>query len=142
MISIESLPVVVGFLNACNGALLIAAVVAVRGGDRRRHRQLMLINLGVCAFFVVAYATQVAVLGHRRFPGDDWVRSLFLTILTTHILLAVSLVPLVSRTVYLALKGRDEQHRRIARITFPIWIYVSATGVLIYWMSNHLRPPV
>ena len=141
MFSIENLPAVVAFLNVCNGALLIAAVVAVRRGDRDRHRQLMLINLGVCAVFLVVYVTQVAVLGHRRFPGDDWVRTLFLSILTTHTLLAVSLVPLVSRTVYLALKARDAQHRRIARVTFPIWIYVSVTGVVIYWMSNHLRPP-
>ncbi len=56
-------------------------------------------------------------------------------------LLAVSLVPLVFRTVYLALKAREAQHRRITRITLPIWIYVSLTGVVIYWMSNHLRPP-
>ena len=142
MLSIENLPAFIASLNGCSGALLVAAIVAVRRGERGRHRQLMLINLGVSAVFIVAYLTQVAVLGHRRFPGDDWVRTLFLTILTTHILLAVTLVPLVFRTVHLALKEREAQHRRIARFTFPIWMYVSVTGIVIYWMSNHLRPPV
>ena len=68
-------------------------------------------------------------------------RTLFLVILTSHTILAVTLVPLVLRTVYLAFKERFAEHRRIARVTFPIWLYISATGVLIYWMNHHLRPP-
>ena len=104
------------------------------------HRNLMLTNLGVSIVFLVCYVVQVSTVGHKSFPGDDWVRVVCLTILTTHTLLAVCLVPLVLRTFFLAIRQRFTEHRRIARITFPIWLYVSVTGVAIYWMVNHLRP--
>jgi uncharacterized membrane protein YozB (DUF420 family) len=131
---------IAGLNGACSG-LLVWALLAIRRGDRDRHRRIMLANLGVCFVFLVAYLTQVALVGHKRFPGDDWVRTLFLGILTSHTLLAVSLLPLVPRTVYLALRGRFAEHRRIARFTYPIWLYVAVTGVVVYWMNNHLRPP-
>ena len=100
----------------------------------------MLLNLGVSALFLVLYVTQIVTVGHKRFSGDDWVRTVFLGILLTHTTLAVSLVPLVLRTVYLACSERFAEHRKIARITFPVWMYVSVTGIVIYWMVNHLRP--
>jgi len=120
--------------------LLVTAVVAIRRRNRVRHRNLMLTNLGVSIVFLVCYVVQVSTVGHKAFPGDDWVRVLFLTILTTHTFLAVCLVPLALRTFYLAFRQRFGEHRRIARITFPVWLYVSVTGVVIYWMVNHLRP--
>jgi putative membrane protein len=135
------LPQLLASLNAVNIALLVTAFAAIRRGNRERHRALMLTNLGVAALFIVVYVTQMSLVGHKRFPGDDWVRTVFLVILTSHTILAVSLVPLVLRTVYLALKERFAEHRRIARVTFPIWLYISATGVVIYWMNHHLRPP-
>jgi putative membrane protein len=100
----------------------------------------MLANLGVAAGFLVIYLVQLALVGHRRFPGDDWVRTAFLVLLGTHILAATTLLPLVPITLYRALRERFEEHRRVARITFSIWIYVSITGVMVYWMVNHLRP--
>jgi putative membrane protein len=138
----ETLPRILASLNAVNIALLTAAFTAIRRGRRDRHRALMLANLGIAVLFIAVYLAQMSLVGHKRFPGDDWVRTLFLAILTSHTILAVSLVPLVLRTLYLALKERFAEHRRIARITFPIWLYVSVTGVVIYWMINHLRPPI
>ncbi len=136
----EILPSLLATLNGVSVVLLITAFAAIRRDHRDRHRALMLANLGVSVLFVVVYVVQMSLVGITRFPGDDWVRSLFLVILTSHTILAVTLVPLVLRTVYLAFKDRFAGHRRIARVTFPIWLYVSATGVVIYWMNHHLRP--
>jgi putative membrane protein len=127
-------------LNALSAILLVTAVVAIRRGERNRHRNLMVVNLCVSIVFLVCYVTQIATLGHKSFPGDDWVRTVFLTILISHTILAVSLVPLALRTFFLAFRERFPEHRKIARITFPVWLYVSVTGVVIYWMVNHLRP--
>jgi len=136
----EVLPPLLPTLNGVSVVLLITGFAAIRRGRRDRHRALMLANLGVSVLFVVVYVVEMSLVGITRFPGDDWVRSLFLGILTSHTILAVTLVPLVLATVYLAFKERFAEHRRIARVTFPIWLYISATGVVIYWMSHHLRP--
>lgn len=138
----EVLPTSLACLNAVSVALLLTALAAIRRGNRERHRTLMIVNLGVSALFLVVYVTEMALVGTTRFPGDDWVRTLFLTILISHTILAVTLVPLVLRTFYLGFKERFGEHRRIARITFPVWLYISVTGVVIYWMNHHLRPPV
>jgi putative membrane protein len=136
----EVLPSLLPTLNGVSVVLLITGFAAIRRGRRDRHRALMLANLGVSVLFIVVYVVEMSLVGITRFPGDDWVRSLFLVILTSHTILAVTLVPLVLATVYLAFKERFAEHRRIARVTFPIWLYISATGVVIYWMSHHLRP--
>jgi putative membrane protein len=136
----EILPSLLATLNGVSVVLLVMGFRAIRRSHRDRHRSLMLANHGVAVLFVVVYVVQMSVVGTTRFPGDDWVRSLFLGILTSHTILAVTLVPLVLRVVYLAFKERFSEHRRIARVTFPIWLYVSATGVVVYWMSHHLRP--
>jgi putative membrane protein len=128
-------------LNVGIAVLLVSAYAAIRRGRRDLHPRLMLGALGLGAAFLVSYVALVALVGHRRFPGDDWVRTLFLAILATHTALAVAVVPLALRTVYLAAQQRFAEHRRIARITLPLWLYVAVTGVVIYWMNNHLRPP-
>jgi putative membrane protein len=137
---LEWISVAIPSLNALSAALLVTAFAAIRRGRRERHRNLMVANLGVSILFLVCYVIQIATLGHKSFPGDDWVRAVFLAILLSHTILAVCLVPLVLRTFFLAFRQRFAEHRRIARITFPIWLYVSVTGVAIYWMVNHLRP--
>jgi len=136
---LEWISVAIPSLNALSAALLVTAFAAIRRGRRERHRNLMVANLGVSILFLVCYVIQIATLGHKSFPGDDWVRAVFLAILLSHTILAVCLVPLVLRTFFLAFRQRFAEHRRIARITFPIWLYVSVTGVAIYWMVNHLR---
>ncbi len=129
-------------LNVVCLVLLLAGWSAIRRDLRDRHRMLMITNLGVAVLFLVLYVTQVLLEGHKRFPGDDWVRTMFLTILGTHTLAAVALLPLVPTTLYRALKQQFGPHARVARVTMVVWIYVSVTGVLVYWMVNHLRPGV
>lgn len=138
----ETLPKMLASLNAVSATLLVTALVAIKNGLRERHKRLMVVNLGVSAMFLVVYVSQWVLVGHQRFPGDDWVRTLFLCILTSHTILAVTLVPLALRTFFLGFKKRFDEHRKIARWTFPIWLYISVTGVVIYWMNHHLRPPV
>jgi uncharacterized membrane protein YozB (DUF420 family) len=96
------------------------------------------VSLG--ALFVLLYVLQTSLAGHRRFPGDDWLRTFFLAVLTTHTVLAVAVVPLVARTLQLALSERFAEHRRLVRITYPVWLYVALTGLFIYWMNNFVRP--
>jgi putative membrane protein len=137
---IDMLPTLIAALNCVNFALLIAGWRAIRRAEREAHRRIMLANLGVAAAFLIIYLAQLALVGHKRFPGDDWVRTAFLVLLGTHTVAATTLLPLVPLTLYRALREQFEAHRRIARITFAIWIYVSVTGVMVYWMVNHLRP--
>jgi uncharacterized membrane protein YozB (DUF420 family) len=127
-------------LNLAIFLLVGAGYLAIRRGDRILHPRLMKTAIGFGLVFVGGYIAQVVLVGHGRFPGDDWVRSLFVTILLTHTALAVTLVPMLVRTVYLAVKGRLDEHRRFAPYTLGIWMYVSSTGVVIYWMNNWLRP--
>jgi putative membrane protein len=135
---LQILPPILAGLNLASLTLLLAGFLAIRGGNRERHRKLMLANLGLAAGFLVVYLTQVALAGHERFPGEGGLRIFFVVLLTSHTILAVSLVGLVPRTLYLALKARFADHRRIARITFAIWLYVSFTGVVVYLMLHHL----
>jgi putative membrane protein len=141
-VSADSLPHLGAALNAIGTALLLTGVAAIRRGDRWLHPRLMLAAVAAGALFLVVYVIQYAVRGERHFPGDDWVRTFFLVLLATHVVLAVAVVPLVLRTMQLAFGGRLAEHRRIVRVTLPVWLYVTLTGLVIYWMSNHLRPGV
>ena len=122
--------------NSAPGAIL----VAIRSGRRELHRRLMLSAVSLGALFAVLYVIQTSLAGHRRFPGDDWVRTFFLAVLFTHTALAVAVVPLIARTLQLAFRGRFAEHRRIVRVTYPVWLYVALTGLFIYWMNNVVRP--
>ena len=89
------------------------------------------------AIFLVCYLTRFYLTGAHRFPGTGWLKIVYLTILFSHMVLAVVTVPLVLRTLYLARRARFREHRRIARFTFPVWMYVSVTGVVVYVMLYH-----
>jgi uncharacterized membrane protein YozB (DUF420 family) len=131
-------------LNAClNGAsavCIFAAWRAVKGGSVRWHRRLMLTAVTLSALFLISYLTRFALTGTHRYPVDDWTRVLYLVILGTHTALAAAVPVLVVRAIYLALKDRVDAHRRLVRYAFPIWGYVSVTGVVIYLMLYHLAP--
>lgn len=90
--------------------------------------------------FLVSYLYYHAQVGSVPFQGQGWVRPVYFTILLTHTVLAVTIVPLVLITLTRALREQFDRHRRIARWTFPLWLYVSVTGVVIYWMLYHLYP--
>ncbi|MEX0879356.1 MAG: DUF420 domain-containing protein [Thermoanaerobaculia bacterium] len=128
-------------LNATSGVLLVLAFRAIRGHSVERHRRLMLAAAATSAVFLVCYLVYHAHVGSVRFTGQGPVRTLYFTILISHTILAVAIVPMVLRTLYLGLKRRDDAHRRLARWSFPLWLYVSVTGVVIYLMLYQLYPP-
>jgi putative membrane protein len=127
-------------LNGIAAACLVIGYRAIRRGDVERHRSAMLAALSASALFLVSYVIRFLISGVHRYPGDGWDKTVYLIVLASHTVLAVVALPLVLRTAYLALSSRLPQHRRIARITWPIWIYVSTTGVIIYLMLYQLAP--
>ena len=134
------LPSLNAALNATSALLLVLGWRAIRSGRRALHRGLM---IGACAsstLFLAGYFTRIALTGTHRFPGSGPLRIAYLAVLGSHTLLAALTLPLVLRTLQLSLTQRFPEHRRIARITFPVWIYVSLTGVLVYVMLYHLAP--
>jgi putative membrane protein len=121
-------------LNGTNVILLTAAYRFIRRRQVRRHRFCMLAAFGLSAFFLVSYVVYHAVAGATQFSGAGWSRSLYLAILVSHIVLAILVLPLVLTTLYRAWQGTFAQHRRLARWTLPIWLYVSGSGVVVYWL--------
>lgn len=131
-------PLVNASLNALATLLLINGFTLARRGQIRAHRNVMLIAFGVSVVFLISYLTYHYQVGHVEFQLTGAVRTIYLFILMTHIVLA-ALVPILAVvTIYLGLRDRRVAHRRIARWTFPIWMYVSVTGVIIYLMLYHL----
>ena len=137
---LEQLPAVNATLNATSGVLLLLAYRAIRRLEVERHRRLMLSAASVSAAFLVCYLVYHAQVGSVRFLGQGAARTIYFAILISHTILAAAIVPLVLRTLYLGLKRLDDRHRRIARWTFPLWLYVDVTGVVIYVMLYHLYP--
>ena len=136
----EALPPVNAALNATSAVLLVLGFRAIRAGDRRRHRALMLAAVGTSTVFLASYLTRVALTGTHRFPGAGALRAAYLAVLGSHTVLAAVAAPLVVATLALALRARFPSHRRIARWTLPVWLYVSVTGVIVYVMLYHLAP--
>lgn len=136
------LPGVNAALNALSAALVMSGYLCIRRGKVTAHKRCMLSALVVSSLFLVGYLTLRAVAGMTRFTGEGWVRPVYFTILSSHTVLAAVIVPLVLVTVIRALRGDFERHVRIARWTLPLWLYVSLTGVLIYWLLYHLYPSV
>jgi putative membrane protein len=136
----EALAPLNALLNASAGVLVLLGWRAIRRGDRERHRRLMVGAVTVSAVFLVSYLTRVALTGTHRFPGEGWVRGLYLAILVSHTLLAAAVAPMALRSLFLGWTGRLDAHRRIARITFPAWLYVSATGVAVYLLLYQVAP--
>lgn len=138
---VTQLPAVNATLNAASAVLLLLGYRAVRAREIERHRALMLAAASTSAVFLVCYLVYHAAVGSVRFTGQGPVRLVYFAILTTHSILAAAIVPMVLRTLYLGLKRRDDRHRRLARWTFPLWVYVSVTGVVIYLMLYQLYDP-
>jgi uncharacterized membrane protein YozB (DUF420 family) len=130
--SIHNLPAVNASLNALSGVLLLIAYAHIRARRIERHRQFMIAAFSTSSLFLVCYLVYHAQVGSVPFPRHGFVRPLYFTILITHVTLAATVVPLALVTLSRGLKGRYPQHRRIARWTFPVWLYVSVTGVLVY----------
>ncbi|MCH7666241.1 MAG: DUF420 domain-containing protein [Acidobacteria bacterium] len=131
---ISLLPSINAGLNATAAVFLVLGYVLIRRGKRNAHRAVMLTALACSVLFLTSYLTYHYHTGSTRFPGTGVVRTIYLSILLTHTVLAATVPFLAGVTVYRALRGRFDKHRAIARWTLPIWLYVSVTGVVIYWM--------
>ena len=125
-------------LNALATVLIIAGLVAIKRGKVGLHKKLMLSAGCVSALFLVCYVTYHLNAPKVSFTREGWIRPFYFTLLISHIVLAVVQVPLILRTMYLGLRDRREQHTQWAKVTAPIWLYVSITGVVVYVMLYHL----
>jgi putative membrane protein len=137
----SALPHLNAALNATSFVLLVAAFYQIRRGNVQFHRRLMLSALVVSGLFLVSYVVYHAQYGSVRFTGQGLVRPVYFVILITHVILAAAIVPLIIITLRRALAGDFARHRRIARWTYPLWVYVSVTGVVVYLMLYHLYRP-
>lgn len=142
LIPYSSLPPLNAILNLIATALLIAGFVFIKRKNVRAHHACMLSAFGVSILFLASYLTFHAHAGEVRFSGHGWVRPLYFTILIPHIILATAIGPLALITLVYALRGRFASHRKIARWTWPIWMYVSVTGVVIFWMLYVVYTPI
>jgi uncharacterized membrane protein YozB (DUF420 family) len=131
-------PGIDAILNATSALLLGLGYYFIRMKRVAAHRACMISAIGSSTLFLFCYLWYHAHHGVTRFPGHGAARALYLTLLATHTVLAVAIVPLVIITLRRALMQRFDLHRRIARWTLPIWAYVSVTGVLIYWTLYHI----
>lgn len=138
MVTLQDLPSVNAALNGTTTLLLLTGYGAIRAQRRALHAACMLAALVTSTLFLASYLTYHAHVGTMRFPGTGLARVVYLAILVTHTVLAMVIVPLVLRTVYLAARRRWAPHRRLARWTLPLWLYVSATGVIIYYLLYHV----
>lgn len=137
--SVRDLPTLNACLNATSAVLLTIGWFLVRSGRREAHRRVMIAAFASSTLFLASYLTYHALVGSVRFPGRGAARVLYLGILLTHTVLAAAVAPMAVVTFSLAWRGRFEKHRRLARITLPIWLYVSVTGVVVYVMLYRMR---
>lgn len=142
MLEVHDIPALNAALNATATVLMTAGFLFIRKKRIAAHRACMLSAGIVSAVFLVGYvAHKIMVRGmHTPFGGEGWIRSVYYAMLLTHILLAIAIAWLVPRTFHLALTGQIERHRKWARWTFPIWYYVSITGVLVYFFLYRWWP--
>ncbi len=136
----DVLPAVNATLNGTCAVLLLAGRVAIANERPAVHRRLMVSAFVVSCVFLVSYLVRVALSGTHRYPGVGLAKATYLFVLSTHMVLAIAVVPLVLTALWHGYKGRIEQHRKVARWTFPIWLYVSVTGVLVYLMLYQWVP--
>ena len=137
MIPLEQLPAVNASLNATSAVLLLTGYGFIRRKQVTAHRVCMSAALLVSMLFLISYLYLHYHAGSTAFTGVGWVRPVYFAILVSHIILAAAILPLALTTVYQAARGQFDKHRRIARWTLPIWLYVSVTGVVIYFMLYH-----
>ena len=130
----SALPTLNASLNATSALLLGVGYACIRRGRIAAHRACMIGAFAVSALFLVSYVTYHATSPSRAFTGVGWIRWVYFPLLISHILLAIAILPLALLTLYRAARGDITRHRRIARWTLPLWLYVSLTGVAVYLM--------
>ncbi|MBW8875019.1 MAG: DUF420 domain-containing protein [Acidobacteria bacterium] len=134
MLTLQDLPALNATLNATSAVLLVTAYVLIRMRRPIAHRNVMIAALVCSTFFLTSYLIYHAQVGSKHFPGTGTARTVYFAILITHTILAAAVPILAGITVWRAWRRRFDRHVRIARWTLPIWLYVSVTGVVVYWM--------
>lgn len=137
--TLQDLPALNALLNSSSALLLAMGFLFIRAGRRDAHRNCMLGAVACSSLFLTSYLYYHAHVGSVRFTGVGAIRTVYFAILVSHTVLAVTIVPLVGLTLGRALRGRFDLHRRAARVTLPLWGYVSVTGVVVYWMLYRLQ---
>jgi putative membrane protein len=140
MIEITTYPHILAGLNTTTIALLLVGFYFIRSGDRARHKAAMSSALGVAVLFLIVYVYYHMNSGLAKFGGEGFIRKVYFTILIAHVLGAITLTPIVPFLAYRAFTGRFEAHKRLARWTLPLWLYVSISGVVVYTMAIHIYP--
>jgi uncharacterized membrane protein YozB (DUF420 family) len=137
-VTVRDLPTLNAVLNALSAGFLLLGYVLIRQGRREAHRRAMLAAVACSAVFLTSYLVYHAQVGSVRFTGTGAIRTVYFAILLSHTVLAAVILPLVLLTLRRALRGDFGRHRALARVTFPLWAYVSVTGVVVYWMLYRL----
>ena len=138
--TIQDLPTLNACLNTLSAVFLTIGFVKIRKGQKIAHRNSMIAALCTSALFLTFYLIYHYNVGHTSFQDPSWFRPYYLVVLASHVILAAAIVPLILITVIWAAKGKFEKHRKIARWTWPLWMYVSVTGVLVYFLLYHIFP--
>jgi uncharacterized membrane protein YozB (DUF420 family) len=143
---LKDLPLINALLNSCSAGLLLAGFIFIKRGDKNRHRACMIAALITSTLFLTCYVIyhvgmqRVQGSAHTRFVDPAWFRPYYLALLASHLVLAIAIVPMVLLTVIHAARQNWEKHKRLARWTWPCWMYVSVTGVLIYLLLYRVFP--
>lgn len=139
--TIYDLSTVNALLNFISFVLLILGYREIKAGRKENHKRYMLSAASCSVLFLLSYLVYHYFVGSVKFQGEGWSRTVYFTILLTHTVLAAALAPMAILTLYRGITGKFELHKKIAKITFPVWIYVSITGVLVYLMLYHIFKP-
>ena len=130
------LPMINAMINGTTSVVLIAAFIAIRSKNIKLHKQLMITALILSVLFLLSYITYHSLTESTHYGGEGVLKTLYLVILLSHIVLAIAIVPLVLVTFSHALSEKFDKHKKVARITLPIWLYVTITGVIVYLMIS------
>lgn len=130
------LPPIYAFINGVTAFVLICAVIAIMYGNRKLHERLMTTAIALSVVFLIMYVAYHMTADSTKFGGDGFVRYIYFSLLISHIVLSIAIIPLVLITYVRALSKRFDKHKKIAKITFPIWLYVAVTGVIVYLMIS------
>lgn len=137
-VDVSMLPALNAALNGTSAVLLFTGYRFIRRRQIRAHLSCMLAAFSVSTLFLISYVVYHYHTGSRHFAGTGWIRAVYFTLLVSHVVLAAVILPLALATLYRAWRGEFIRHRWIARWTLPLWLYVSVTGVVVYWMLYHL----
>ena len=134
MLKVNDLPAINAFLNSCSTVSLLMGYYWIKNQDVKKHKVCMISAFSFSTLFLILYLIYHYHVGSKLFPDLGWIKTIYLIILFTHVVLAIVMLPMIFATFYYALKDIRALHKKWARWTFPIWLYVSFTGVIIYMM--------